>query len=420
MLDLASIRASLGARIRPATVLADGQAVVRAATPSRGVIMQATGMWLASRIALLLFTCFAVLFGGHITQSQLAANPAHTLLHAWQQWDANWYVHIAQVGYFTESATAFFPLYPLLTGITSFALGGGHPLLAAMIVSNLAALAAFIGLGLLAAHEDGPDAAAPAIRMLVVYPLAFFLAAPYTESLFLALAVFCVYFARRGSWRWSAACALLAALTRPTGAILVLPMLWEFARQHNWLRGGWRHTLRSLPELRDLALVVGAVPAGFALYAGYLGLRFHHPLIFLHVQAIFWQRQNVPLWRTIPLAMTYFAQAPSWSYWQARLLVDMAPLAIFAVLTLVTVRRMPFTFTLYSLSLIYLALAQPALDNPVLVVSAGRFLLAAFPIFLLLGRWTSRRPWLDLLLVSCGFLLQAVFAIYFLTGNWLV
>ncbi|MGH2514699.1 MAG: mannosyltransferase family protein, partial [Ktedonobacterales bacterium] len=388
--------------------------------PWRGIVAQATGMWLATRLALLLVTIFAVIFGGTISQAQLAANPAHVLLHLWQQWDANWYINIAQRGYFDEQASAFFPLYPLLTGAVSFVLGGAHPLLAAMIVSNLAALGAFIGLGLLAAHEAGANAAAPAIRMLVVYPLAFFLAAPYTESLFLALAVFCIYCARRGNWRWAAACALLAALTRPTGAILFLPMVWEFARQHDWLHGGWRTTLQSRDDLANLALAVGSVPAGFALYAGYLGLRFHHPLIFLHAQAIYWSHQSEPLWTTVYMAVNNFVHVPVGSYWEARLLVDMGPVAIFTVLTLVAVRRMPFSFTLYSLGLIYLAIAQPMILNPVLVVSAGRYVMAAFPIYLLLGRLVARRPWLDLLLVSSGLLLQAIFTIYFLHGNWLI
>lgn len=418
MLSLSSIRASLEQRLSP---LAAGKSeATREVALGRSIAAQAVGMWLATRVALLLFTFFAVIFGGHVTQAQLMDFPARTLLHAWQHWDADWYIKIAQHGYLNEEATAFFPLYPLLISLVSHITGASHVLLASMIISNLAALGAFIGIGLLAAHEDGVDAAAPSIRMLAVYPLAFFLAAPYTEPLFLAFAVFCLYFARRGRWPWAAACALLASLTRPTGAVLFLPMLWELARQQDWLHGGWLRTIRSLPALRDLALVVGAVPAGFACYAAYLGLRFHHPLLFLHAQAIFWHRQNVPLWKTIPDVVARFVQTPAWSYWQARELVDLAPLAIFGVLAVVSIRRIPLAFSLYTLGLIYLAVAQPVPSGPVILTSSGRFLVVAAPMFLLLGRWTARRPWLELLLVSSGLLVQAVFAIYFLTGNWLV
>jgi hypothetical protein len=58
--------------------------------------------------------------------------------------------------------------------------------------------------------------------------------------------------------------------------------------------------------------------------------------------------------------------------------------------------------------------------DPDYLMSAGRFLLVAAPAFLLLGRWSARRPWLDLLLVSGGFLLQAVLLTFFLSGGWLL
>src|SRR5579872_891921 len=141
MLNLGSIRTTLEERIWPGAIATAEPSATRVAAPWRGTAAQAAGMWLATRLALLLFTFFAVLFGGHVTPAQLAGFPAHTLLYAWQRWDGGWYTHIAQDGYFSEQATAFFPLYPLLTGGVSFVLGGSHALLAAMIVSNLAALA---------------------------------------------------------------------------------------------------------------------------------------------------------------------------------------------------------------------------------------------------------------------------------------
>jgi hypothetical protein len=55
-----------------------------------------------------------------------------------------------------------------------------------------------------------------------------------------------------------------------------------------------------------------------------------------------------------------------------------------------------------------------------MLISAGRFLVVASPMFLLFGRWTERRPWLDLLIVSGGFLIQAVLASFFLAYGWLI
>jgi hypothetical protein len=405
------------------------------------VVVQAAGMWAASRVVLVVFTYFAVLFSfsAHGAQTHLSASAPHpaftldALLQTWNRWDAQRYAQIAAHGYDTVANTAFFPLFPLLVALVSFALGNSHQLVAALLVANLSALAAFIAVGLLAAGEDGIDAAGRTIRVLAAYPLAFFLATVYADGLFLALATFSLFCARRGMWYRAALCAFLAALTRPTGAVLVLPLLWEFGRQQGWWRrerwqgGRWRQSLDELSQpgtLARVAALAGAVPLGVGVYAAYLWTRFGHPLIFLYVQGWFWHRVDKPLWWSLPHAAAAFLATPAGTYDQARLLVDLAPLLLCALVTVVTIRRVPFAFTLYMLGVLYLAVAAPMLDqqlgDPDLFVSSGRFLLAAAPIFLVLGRWTARRPWLDLLVVSGGFLLQAVFAAFFLTGGWLV
>jgi hypothetical protein len=60
--------------------------------------------------------------------------------------------------------------------------------------------------------------------LLAFSPMAFFFSAVYSESLFLALSVGCIYLARRG--RWGLACGLgaLAAASRNTGVLLVVPL----------------------------------------------------------------------------------------------------------------------------------------------------------------------------------------------------
>lgn len=414
--------------------------------PWRSVILEASAMWVATRIALVVFTCYAATVLVKLPYAAVSAPPhgaayafsPQLLLHLWDRWDALWYVKIGQQGYFTDEATAFFPLYPLLIHLVGLVLGPTHTLLAAMIVSNIGALALFIGVGLLAAQELDRAAAPRAIRITAAYPLAFFMAAAYTESLFVALAVFALLFARRGAWRWAALCAFLAALTRPTGAILIAPLVWEFARQRygdlfrerarDWrawpslLLHAVSDLLRTPASLATLALLVGAVPLAVALYSAYLGLRFGHPLIFLHAQTIYWHRTGQPLWKTLLDAVVYFVQTPGWSYWQARQLIDLAPVLVFGVLTLLVIRRTPFAFTLYMLGLLYLAVATPIDTTPhtVTLVSSGRFLVAAVPIFLLFARWGRNRPWLDLLLVGGGFLLQGFLATYFLANHWLV
>src|SRR5215467_10223816 len=90
----------------------------------RRVAVQATGLWLATRFALALFTYFAVLFRMGLTGAVSAPLAPADLLASWQKWDANWYLSIAQHGYNQAQATAFFPLYPLFVRAAAVLTGG--------------------------------------------------------------------------------------------------------------------------------------------------------------------------------------------------------------------------------------------------------------------------------------------------------
>lgn len=394
--------------------------------------LEAAGLWLVTRITLILFTAFAAAFAsGPERASQTVLTP-RALALLWQRWDAQWYLGIAQHGYFSAQSTAFFPLYPLLIRAVTLVIGP-HWLAAALLVANLGALGAFIGLGLLAAHEGGSSrAASETIRVFAAYPLAFFLAAPYTEGVFLAFAVIGLLAIRRGWWRWATLCAALALLTRPTGIILLPPLLYEYGRRAAWWQSlrvrqpFWRN--RGLARSAGGALVIVVCVLGaLGLYALFLAHQFGDPFLFLHAEHQYWNHTTLvgAVHQTLtqpatPPTGAHPSQGPGWTYEVARSLVDLAPVAIFGMLTVLVARRLPGSYILYMVCLLALILGAPRPDRLGFFVSAGRYLLAAAPVFLLLARWAARRPWLDLLLTSGGFLLQAVFAAFYLAGGWMV
>jgi Gpi18-like mannosyltransferase len=159
----------------------------------------------------------------------------HLLLLSWQRWDADYYLDASLHGYYKPELTAFFPLYPLLIHGATALLGTTHVLIAALLISNLATLGAFIGISCLVMQEGGDlRTAGQTLLVLAAYPLAFFLAAPYAEGVFLACAVWALLAARRGWWYWAALLGFLGALSRPTGVILLLPLVYEFGRQQGW------------------------------------------------------------------------------------------------------------------------------------------------------------------------------------------
>ena len=389
----------------------------------RKVALQAAGVWLATRLVFVLFTYIAVIFTSQGFDPMLMGlGPSFfpdQLLESWNKWDTGWYLPISHTGYEPDPRrAAFFPLYPLLIHIVTLVTGNEPRLLVALIIGNLGALLAYVALALMTSSELGERYVPHVLLVFSAYPFSFFTAAAYPDGLFLGLAALSIFFARRGSWYASAGLAFLAGLTRPTGIILVLPLLWEYARQHGVFSGEWRQKL-SLRRLARGVLVAVSVPLAVALFALHLGLVLGRPLLFVETQS-FWAHIFVPLWDIPALAANSITAQLEWSFNQARVIVDVAPIPVFLALTLLSIRRLPTSFTIYMAGALILTLLSPLATYFDPFASAGRYLLAAFPAFLLLGKWAAEQAWLNALLLGGGWMLQAVFATFFLMGGWMV
>jgi Mannosyltransferase (PIG-V) len=151
------------------------------------------------------------------------------------RWDSTWYLTIARYGYrpdlgsFTAPRTAFFPLYPL--GLRVISDLGAPAILAGVLLSLLALAVALYALHRLTTLEAarlrlarGEQIARLAVLSCALAPMAFFLSAVYSESLYLALSLSVFLCARRGRWALAACCAGLAGATRSSGIVLVLPL----------------------------------------------------------------------------------------------------------------------------------------------------------------------------------------------------
>jgi hypothetical protein len=214
--------------------------------------------------------------------------------------------------------------------------------------------------------------------------------------------------------------ACLAGLVRPTAVALLLPLAWEYGRQHAWGRGlaaaGWPRRLRTLA---GASAVLSAVPVATGAYALFLWQRFGTPLVWFRVQSEDWHRQTTPPWRTALQLGHRLLIYPAWSREQAMLLLALLPLLLFLLVVAVSLRTMPFAFVLYTGAVCYLAVSAPVPSEPELIESTGRFLLAAIPVFLVLGTWMRRRSAFAHLWVAGGFMLQGALLVNFFAGHWI-
>ncbi|HEX8983032.1 MAG TPA: hypothetical protein VF792_09700 [Ktedonobacterales bacterium] len=434
-------------RLRSFTVLAEPDATISCQPlPIRRIAWQAAGVWLATRLVFLLLTALASAFGFIRARPSAAslfpANPSfaryvlpllsgHPLLANWVHWDASWYLLISQRGYdiFTADSSGFFPLYPLQIHLLTVVIGARAALPAALALSNLAALAAFIGLGLLAAHEAGSqeqvtEASARLIGVTAAYPFAFFLFAPFTEGCFLACVVFGLLCARRGWWRWALLCGVLAGLTRPTAFALIPALAWEYGRQRGlwqsafWRAGVWR-SLRGIRILTAGAVVAAGPALGLSVYLLFLQLRYGHAFTAFTAQTTYHGHRSWPIWQTLAELARRFFLPHSLTPSTVVLYLDGGLLLLFLAITLLNAHRLPLFYTLYTLATLFFLLSTPVPHRPELLPSAGRYLLMATPIFLLLADWVRKRPALAVVVFGGGFMLQALFTLLFLTGLWI-
>ncbi len=409
------------------------------ASPARSVALQAAFVWLGSRVALAFFTYFAVILNDPTLRVGTLSRGVQTpgqLIDAWARWDAAGLLWVARYGYTDTFHTAWFPLYPLLTRGVGLLLGqankpvGPHIAVgwafSGLVVSNLAMLGAFIALALLTYRETGSRTAAwLAPLVLSAYPYAFFLSAPYADPMFLALAVAAILAARQRWWTVAAGAAYLAALTRNTAVILVLPLLWEYGRQQGWWNAQHWRDLRGIgPELRRLPRFISlavAAPAGIATYMAYLWVTKGSPTLFAISEKQNWTRELSTPWWTLGTAFRRLLDQAPWSYWQLLLAVDLGLFLLIVLLTLLFVRRLPFSFSLYMVGLLVLCVLWPPHGPgwPDVLAGTARYLALSFPVFLGLAQVIDRRPAAGTLVLGTGLMVGAALTSFYLSYGWL-
>lgn len=399
--------------------------------------------WFATRVGLALLTyCTSILVAPQIhpaTKPETAGRQVALSLVRWADWDGANYIGIAAHGY-TPMGTAFFPLYPLLIRGTARAVSALlGPLsawlaadpwpLSALLVSNAAALVGLVAIAELVLQEAG-DRSRLTLTMLAVtaYPVAFYLANAYTESTFLAAAALTLLFSRRGSWVAAGCAAGLGALARPTGLLLMLPLVWEYGRQHEWWspatwRRPWRGAQLSsrLKQVAAAGAMALAAPAGTATYLLYLRYRFGDPFVFVAAERKGWSHRLAPPWETVQLFVSRLGHPPpgfGGMTWQLLMLLDAGMLLSFLVVTVTLARRLPASFTLYSGTLILVCCLTVATSWPNPIVGTARYLLPDVPVFLGVAWLGSRRPGMAVGIIATGFLLQACLAVFWLTGGF--
>jgi hypothetical protein len=339
-------------------------------------------------------------------------------LNYWAHWDGAWYSEIATYGYGVNAppSTAFFPLFPMIMRVGA-AIGGG-PALWGVLVSLVATAFAMYFLYRIAEKFRGREVARATTFAFALFPTAFFLNAVYTEALFVAFAAGSVWAAYvRRDLLLAGILGALAAATRNFGLLLLIPLCYEWL--HHRREFGWRG-----------ALQLGILPVGLFGYMAFLWVRFGDPLVFFRQQGVAWGRELTDPATALGMAWTKAGDGLGYVLDPATLFLDPAAgptleasnvvnvifLALFLFLMGVGFALLPPGLSVYTFLITLLPVLTPSPVVPLMGLS--RYMLGAFPLFLILGYLLSRSrlalySWL---FVSGG--LGMAFTTLFVTWRW--
>jgi hypothetical protein len=386
-------------------------------------LVEALGVWVVYRVALSITGFFAAISFPSLLPVYVwegywfLPEWAWRTLAIWTRWDGQRYLQVAQFGYPPNGVeAAFFPLYPLAIRALATLLGGDY-LWAALIIPNLAFLIALALLYQIVREDHGARVARRTLLYLAVFPTAFFFAAAYTESLFLALSLGAFLAARRRHWVLMGVLAGLAMFTRSTGLALIVPLGWEC----------WRQTRAAGGRLPRGALWLALVPLSLLLIMGFHKVHSDQPLLPLAVQATEWKRVNDLPWQTllngVRQALDFNDPStvpPPWAgegddYRNIQNLTNAAATLLFLGLTVATARRQRVSHTLYmGVSLIFLLMAS---QIEWALWSMPRFVLMLFPGFVALALW-GERPFVHRLYLFTALPLLGLMLLRFITWYW--
>ena len=243
--------------------------------------------------------------------------------------------------------------------------------------------------------------------LVSVYPFGFFMfGVAYAEATYLALAIACFLFLELRYPVAAGLCAALAATVRPTGATLVLALCIAcvaYCRSEN-PRQYWRWI--SAPLLAAF---------GTAAYGFYCWWRWNDFFLYIRAQHAIAPHLNVLQPRTWLMTDTLWDVVIS-----DHVPLDRLVLAAQMSIVVVVIASVPSVYrrlgTVYAG---YVAtVAAVVVGTTPATLSAGRYMLAAFPVAALVGSWMARHPrvgvpllvvlWLSWVLLFREFLVGSV------------
>jgi len=358
----------------------------------RRAVAVGTGSFAIARVATELVALIAAYGSSFVTV--VRHNP-QAALTVWEQWDARYYLRIADSGYTTPRLAAFPPLPSALISAIHH-VTHVEPLVAGLALSFIAGGVACALLVRLVELDFDQRTSALTVFLLLTFPTALFLQSVYAEGLLLMLSVAAFLALRRGRPVVAGALIALAVLTKTYAVALAIPLAWEYLDTHGWTLD---RVVRAAAHLFLPPLVA------LAAWMLFLGRALGDPLLVVTAER-FWGRTFTPPWVAISQGVR--------NIYGAHLVegVDLVAVFMLAAAAVYAWRRVRRSYA------VLLAVSALVFSTAGTLMSAGRFTIVAFPLFIVAAALAARRPWLERLWAAAFIPLGVYFLAAFATGRW--
>lgn len=321
-----------------------------------------------------------------------------SIFDSWNIWDAPHYLSIAQYGYQTigdeANFIAFFPLFPLIVNlfhkVSSLSI-----LSSGFVTSGIFSFLAAIMFYKLTIFEFDKTVAKRSVVFMFFFPTSLFLHIPYTESLFLFLAVFSIYCARTQKNWVSFLLAGLSTGTRMHGLALALSIFITTL-------GSFKMKLKKRVLLLSFSLII--LFSGFIIYLALNQFLYGNIFHFTLVQKENWGNS----FNFFGVGLLESFKSIFWRTGKEMYLLGIGQIIAFILALTATILALLKLDRVYG---IYCLLLTLMIYSSSFWLSNLRYLLVVFPLFMFMGKFLpykiSYLVWLPI-----SFALMTIFSLW--------
>lgn len=338
-------------------------------------------------------------------------------ISSWNLWDSPHYIDLAKSGYQNciengeHLFLVFFPLYPWL--IRAFHLFISNWEVAAMVISTLAFCIGSVFFYGTIKEEYNTDIAKRSFWLLSIFPFSFFFGGIMTESLFFCLLSAGFFYIRRHKWLTAGIIGIFCALCRVQGILLLGVGLVEFFVAY---QPGKMFREKKGKEFIKAFFTKGIwlflMPVGNAIYLWINYKVSGNCFQFQIYQKEHWYHTTTWMSNSLAEILTHATDnavenSLKISTWYPEIVLFV--LAI--VLILYALRRHPLKYTAFLI--VYTAVNY----SVTFLISGGRYMACALPMFVILAEWTQKKPKVYQAIVWISAMLFTVYFAGYMTGQ---